>query len=500
MPKRPPHLALPSIIAAAVVLGASALLPGPAAEARAELPVIGDPADRVLSPREEAEIGRRLLTQAQQSLTVNRDPQTTAYLDRLGQRLAREAGEPPIDGYTFFVVHNHRINAFAAPGGYIGVNTGLIREAETEAQLAGVLSHEIAHVSQRHIARSIAAAERGSYATVAAVLAGILLGAANPQAGQAAIIGGLAGEQQRQINYTRTVEYEADRIGIRILADAGFEPEGMAEFFDILLRQEMGASDIAPEYLRTHPLSGNRVAEARNRATGLQREGLRRDSLEFQLMRTRLAVLDSNDPAALYHRWENQRAPQGSDMATARDYGLALLELEMNRSTAAAERITRLRREDRDNLYLTLAAGAAARAMGDHEQALDLYAGAADLYPSSWPAELDRAETLIRMDRPDEAAGHLTGFVRSQSRTPPEVWRMLARANREAGRERASHEALAEYYLGAHDYGRAAGQLELAQELSEPNSNAHSRIEARLRDVNALRRGQMADMPIRGAD
>ena len=197
---------------------------GPAA-AEVELPSIGSPVDQVLSPRDEARIGAELMAGARNQLDLNRDPEITGYIRRLGERLAKPVREGPPDGFTFFIVHDPRINAFAAPGGYIGLNSGLVLAAGNEAQLAGVMAHEMAHVTQRHIAKALAATQRNQYKTLAAVLAGLILGGQNPEAAQAAITGGIAAEAQRQINYTRSNEYEADRIGIGILTQAGYDPE-----------------------------------------------------------------------------------------------------------------------------------------------------------------------------------------------------------------------------------------------------------------------------------
>lgn len=475
------------------------LLPVSAPVAGVDLPAIGDPADRALSPHDEARIGRQVMRQVHGSLATDRDAQVTAYIDHIGQRLARHAGEPPIDGYTFFVVHDSRINAFAAPGGYIGVNSGLIREAANEAQLAGVMSHEIAHVSQRHIARMYATAGSSGLTTLATVLAGILVGASNPQAGQAAIMAGVGRQAQSQIDYTRTVEYEADRIGIRILADAGYDPEGMAEFFEVLLRQEMGAVDAAPEYLRTHPLSSNRVAEARDRAAQIPRgDDVRRDSLDFQLMRARLTVVDARSATGLHDRWQRTRVPDEPYLAAARSYGLALLELALERPDEATERIDALLQEYPDNRHLLLASAAAAHAGGDSESALTILAETAELHPGYWPLAKRRALLLMEMDRPDEAARLLTEFTRSHRDAPPPIWHTLGRAAEAAGQPLRSHEALAEYYFRAHAYSQAAGQLRIALRYADRDTAAYHRLQARLDQMEGRHRQQLEDDPVPG--
>lgn len=488
-----PYL-LPAALSVLMLLGIA--VPGGAPHADVRLPQMGEPADQVLSPRDEARVGRHLMIHARRTLDLDRDPQLTAYINDLGQRLAAHADGEPIDGYTFFVVHESQINAFAAPGGYIGMYTGLIAEAEREAQLAGVLAHEIAHVSQRHIARSIADQQQGAPATLAQIVAGILIGTVNPQAGQATIMTGIAGQAQRQLNFTRAVEHEADRIGIRLLADAGYDPAGMAEFFEILMRQEMGAIDAAPEYLRTHPLSSNRVAEARSRARGLERDGMRADSLDFQIMRARLRALGARDPAVQLRRWSEQGEADDRRRETARQYGMALLEIEEGRPGAAAERIAELRRSDRDNLHLLLAAADAARAMGERDRAAEFYREAADLHPSSWPVALAHAEMLRRADEPARAAALLRRFVRDHPQAPARLWYEMGRAHETAGNRIASREAIAESYARSHQYNHAVRQLEMALEDAEPGSNAEHRLRARLDEVRTQERGRLAQDPL----
>ncbi|MDZ7748491.1 MAG: M48 family metalloprotease [Halofilum sp. (in: g-proteobacteria)] len=339
---------------------AAAALAGAAATATAgvELPSMGSPVDQVLSPREEAAIGAEMMARARQQLELNRDPEIAAYFDALGGRLAAGVDNAPPGGFQFFIVHDARINAFAAPGGYIGLNSGLFLAAENEGQLAGVVAHEIAHVTQRHIAKAYAANQRSQYTTLATVLAALILGSQNPEAAEAAITTGVAAQAQRQINYTRANEYEADRIGIGILAEAGYDPAGMAGMFELLMASAGSSADAVPEFLRTHPLSSNRVAEAESRAAGMATSGMRNDSLEFHLMQRRLRVIDADEPRVLHSRWAAESPQAGTHAGAAHAYGLALLE---RRTGAAAEAAARLERLRSDARQPPLRAGAGAR-------------------------------------------------------------------------------------------------------------------------------------------
>lgn len=483
------HLAQHALLLAAIL--------GPMA-ATAELPTMGEPVDQVLSPREEAEIGRELMSQARLRLDLNQDPEIAAYIDGLGQRLATHANATPVDGYTFFVVRSSSINAFAGPGGYIGVHAGLIEAADAESQLAGVLAHEIAHVSQRHIARSFARAQRDSYMTLATILAGLIIGSQDSEAGQAAITGGIAAERQRQINYTRSNEQEADRLGIALLARAGYTPRGMTEFFETLMRRAGGAGADIPEFLRTHPLSENRIAEAASRAESLHSPDQIRDRLAFQLIKARMTALYDDQPGMLHDRWQRTEPPDGADAAIARRYGLAVLELRLDRPAQARERLSELHQADRDNLHYGLALARAERAVGDRESALATWQDLESLYPNSYPVVATGNELLLANGEPQRAMRVVTDFLRSDGPVPPETWRLLAQAADAADRPGRSHEALGEFYVRVNRLDQALTQLDMALEESPAGSTERIRLETRIEQVRELQRERLARNPLGG--
>ena len=229
------------------------------------LPDMGSPADAVLSKTEEAKIGRAIMQQIRASGTFVEDPQVNEYINEIGHRLSAQANSGEYK-FSFFVINDNSINAFALPGGYIGVHTGLLLATRNEDELASVLAHEIAHVTQRHIARAVHAGQRQSILSTAIMLGAIIAGAAG--AGSDAVQGAMAVAQgaqaQQQINFTRTNEYEADRIGISALAQAGFNPHGMASFFEVISKKTALSVSRIPEFLKTHPISSARISEARN--------------------------------------------------------------------------------------------------------------------------------------------------------------------------------------------------------------------------------------------
>ena len=227
-----------------------------------ELPDFGSPADALLNKTREGQLGRSVMMQLYNAGVVVDDPLLTEYIQSIGSHIASHANNGS-HRFRFFVVEDSRINAFAMPGGYIGVHTGLILATENESELAGVLAHEVSHVTQRHIARSLYDSQRTSIMTMAAMLAAALLGAAADLPGDA-MIGVVSASQaaaaQRQINYTRSNEHEADRVGIDVLAAAGYDPNAMASFFEKLSRRsslvkptQRSASDLIPH--QTKPQS-----------------------------------------------------------------------------------------------------------------------------------------------------------------------------------------------------------------------------------------------------
>ena len=227
------------------------------------LPDIGSPADATLSKNEENQLGRAIMRQIRASGALVEDPQITEYINEIGHRVAAQANADGTHEFTFFVINDPSINAFALPGGFIGVHTGLLEATRNEDELAGVLAHEVAHVTQRHIARAIHASKRQSLLSTAIMLGAIIAGAAG--AGSDVMVGGMAAAQgsaaQAQINFTRSNEYEADRIGIASLAAAGFDPQGMASFFEVISRNTSHSANQIP----------NSCARTRSAAPGLQR-------------------------------------------------------------------------------------------------------------------------------------------------------------------------------------------------------------------------------------
>lgn len=238
------------------------ILPGFVAGANTELPSLGE--NSSINIERETRIGRSVYEQLLARGYIETHPLLDRYINDLGFRLL--AGlDNRLRDYRFFIIRDDSVNAFALPGGYIGINRGLIREARTQHQLASVMAHEIAHVRLRHGMDSMEKGSGMNSAAILAMIAGVLLGTVDSQAGSAVLFGGLAGTQQAMINFTRENEYEADRLGMELMYGGQFDPNGMVEFFTIMT-QLSGTSELGNiEYLRTHPVGSNRIAEAMGR-------------------------------------------------------------------------------------------------------------------------------------------------------------------------------------------------------------------------------------------
>ena len=324
------------------------------ARAATDLPDIGDSAGAVISPEQEYKLGQAFLRDLRSKDMVLDDGEVGQYIQSLGSKLAAQADTQP-NPFTFFVVNSNVLNAFAIPGGFIGVHAGLIQETKTESELAGVMAHEISHVTQHHGARMFEAASRLSIPSAVGILGAIALGALNPQAGQAAVAAVMAGQQQYALNFTRANEQEADRIGIQVMAQANFNPQGMADFFERLqTANRFNDPALVPEFLRTHPVTTNRIAEARDRADHMPHVKVD-ESDQFQLMRAKIIVQDAKEPRDAVNFFASAlREGQFQNESVAR-YGYALALTHAGDYSKAGIELSKLVQSAPDNVHYQLA-------------------------------------------------------------------------------------------------------------------------------------------------
>lgn len=288
------------------------------------LPNIGSSSGSTISNVQEQELGKEFMQMIRQAAPLLDDPVVVSYVQQLGHRLVSHSNKPK-QAFYFFVVRDDSINAFAGPSGYVGVNTGLILAAQSEGELAAVLSHEISHVTQRHIARMIGQQKQLQLASLAAMLAGVALGMHNPQIGEGIASAATAGGIQGVLNFTRGYEREADEVGMETLAHSGYSPTYMPEFFQRLQDKTKGDDSDVPEFLLTHPLTAERLADAQNRAHYLMVSHPLPSNPTFYLVQSRIVVDLSGDPRRLAASLQTKIAKtQTSSMALRYAYMLAL--------------------------------------------------------------------------------------------------------------------------------------------------------------------------------
>lgn len=459
------------------LLGVLALLCQDAAFAQASrLPDFGTPADSVLSKSRERQLGRSVMLQLRNAGVIVDDPLLTEYISVLGSTLASHANDGD-QSFEFFVVDDDRINAFAMPGGYIGVHTGLIVASDNESELAGVLAHEVSHVTQRHIARSIYDSQRTSILSMATMLAAILLGAATDMGGdamQGIVTAGQAAAIQRQINFTRANEQEADRIGMDVLVNAGFDPSGMASFFEKLSRRYGTTSQYVPEMLQTHPVTTSRIADARARARTLATQD-HVDSIGYGLAKARIEVLTANTPEAALNVFQNKTDPD----SPANRYGRALALARLGRSDEAEREFRALASESPGTIAYRIGQAEALARSNQSELALETYRDAARLFPRNVPLIISFAEALIAAGRPGEAHQLLLDLLNNVRPTPAQI-QLIARAANAEGDIGNSLYYMAEYYVSIGNLPLAINQIRLAMESPDVNSVDEARFRAKL--------------------
>ena len=446
------------------------------------LPDIGTPASTTLSLIDEYKIGLMIVRQLREAGQIVEDPEVNEYLQSLGLRLASQAHEGA-HRFTFFAVKDAGINAFALPGGFIGVNAGLLTATRSESELAAVLAHEIAHVTQRHIARSIQNAGRANLASAAAILAAILIGATTGLPSDAVLGTVTAAQslaQQQQINFTRANESEADRVGVGILAAAGFDPVAMPDFFWTMQQRSGSAGRNVPELLRTHPVTTERIAETRDRANRLERPRVS-DSMGYALIRERLAVATLPPEAAFRDLYP---AAKGADLPSteADQYGRALA---LMRADAPGEALPLLqvlldRRPD-VTLYHT-ALGQAQLAAGRVDASRRTLEHAMALFPRSVPVTMRYAETLLRDGDAKRAHAVLLDLFNNVPPTAEQA-RYTAIAANSAGDVADAYYYMSEYHVISGDLMLAIDQLRLAQAVPEINAVQRERFDARIREL-----------------
>ena len=452
---------------------------------RIQLPDIGLSASNVFSPHEERAYRQRIMQQLRVYDLLVDDPLINDYFSDLSYKLVANS-ERPTDDFVFVVIKDPSLNAFAAPGGLIAAHAGLILAADSESEVAGVIGHEIAHVTQRHLARAFENARQVSI-PLALLLVGLII--ATGGAGEA-IQGGLLGTQalaaQSQINFTRQNEQEADRIGIQTMAAAGYDPAGMADFFGKVQRTFRANGEGPPEFLRTHPVSSNRIAEAKDRAAQMPVVN-RGPNPQFLRMQARLRALGERYPeqAARYFNTQLNLNDPSAAQAEANRYGLAVALQRAGNYSAAGDLARQLLDGDEDILAYQLLQAELDLQAGRNKQALERLEQLHTRFQGNHAIAVNDVEALLRENRPEPAVT-AAEVVRDQllvEGRDPALFDLYARAAEIAGDPVRAGEARAEtLYLNGQLYP-AIQLLERLARRDDLDFYHHSRINARLAEL-----------------
>lgn len=452
----------------------------------ADLPDLGEVSRQYFSDQEEQTLGRAIMHDVYTDPRYLDDPEIETYLNQLGYKLV-EVSPRNQHEFRFFVVNDPSINAFAMPGGNIGVHTGLLLAAQSESELASVIAHEISHVTQDHIARMVANQSQSYWPTMAALALALLASRSNPNVASAAIASTQAYSIQNQLNFSRDFEREADRLGYDLLTRAGFDPRGMSSFFSRLQRASRFYESSAPAYLRTHPLTAERIAdmEARSESTPYHQV---EDSLDFQLVRARLRAQESSPADAVIAARSTLKEKRYSNETAAR-YGLISALLRARQFNEAEAELQKLPTGKNTSPMIQQLAAYSALAANNLKLALQRYQAGSNTYPGYRPLQYGYISALL-------AAGHSSDAlsrVDTQLALYPvdrRLWRLAAQAHAQLGHRLLGHRAQAEVAALSGNLVAAIEQITLGIKAGDGSFYEMSAAEARRREWQTMEKSQ----------
>ncbi len=475
-----------------------------------ELPDLGDVSQVTITPHQERQLGLRIMRQIRADPSYLDDSEIAGYLSNLGHRLIANSEETSAgQSFEFFAIQDPSINAFALPGGFMGFNSGLIIAAQSESELAAVMSHEIAHVTQKHLARMIATQKYDWVKSIAALAVAIVAARSNAQASSAILVASQASIIQSKLDFTRKHEKEADRIGLNILLDAGFDPQGMPAFFERLQRAGRFHETGAPSYLRTHPITYERIADIQNRTREMPyRQVL--DSIDFLLVRAKLRAMQGKPQDAVTQfkiRLDEKRYAN----EVVERYGYIHALLRAKKAKLAKNELAHLYQlihKDPTSAILTdhtlgntirveyknVIAGAMIETLSasvklanqQMTEAFTTYKNALKIYPQHRALIHGYAQALIQNKQTDAALE----FINKQLQlihNDVQLFNLQAQCYALLGDKMLQHRALAETYMLKNHYSGAIDQLQTALLHSNGNFYQLSSVEARLKQVKALK-------------
>lgn len=504
-----------SVLCSTLILSTT-LSPAAQADGLSNLPSLGDAGGAELSVQDERRLGALIMKDYRAFGAVNSDPEITSYISRLGNKIVQAASESP-SNFEFFLVTDKSVNAFAMPGGYIGIHTGLIAASQSESELASVLAHEVGHVTQRHIARRFGQQRQSSVVATAAMIAALLVAGSNPQAASGLMAAGAGYSIDQQLSFSRDAEREADRVGFLTLQQAGFDTQGMVDFFGRLQTASRLYENNAPSYLRTHPLTTERIADIRNRA-GLENRRSRSQkqaNLEFELIRVKSIVFAERSNQQLADRlrtFESPNAQENIKDPVALTYGRSLVLNSMGRKQEAFEASEQAIQQFRSgqsvvrttetplllqSQHLRMAMDVSLPmvsapidqrpprerdALNSKEKALlDQLTALRNDFKNEMSVRLLYAEGLQRLGLFAESDVYLNELAQAY-RSVPEVFDLLAQSALALRKPAEHHMALAQSYNARQAYLPAIEQAEIAKRYAKDNYYLLAEIDAKQRE------------------
>ena len=440
------------------------------------LPELGDRVSGAVSSSEEKAIGEMFLKQVYSQAPLITDPLLFEYTEHLIYRLS-EYSQVNDRYFTILLIDDDSLNAFAAPGGIIGINGGLFLYSDNEGQFASVLAHELAHLSQRHFARNVLKSQESNLASALVMVSSIAIALISNNPNAMAL--GPAILQSQSLRYSRLFEKEADRVGFANLVNAGYNPDSMGEMFENMNELRRLSGDLPPEFLLTHPLSSSRISDAFNASENLSKEGTKKDSLEFSLMKTRLEIYYESIPSNSLREFKTRVE---KDPVDKNIYGLALAYKKNNKYEESIQLIDGLINSYPKNLVLNNTKIDILLESGEYNKALDLVNKFLDISPRNYPLSISKSKILLSMNRYFESEE----IIRDQllrKNSNPELWFLLSEIQRSSKNIIGYHQSRAEYFLLLGQNERALNQLEFALKLTKNNFQVSERIMTKIIEI-----------------
>jgi beta-barrel assembly-enhancing protease len=482
------------------------------AHAAAELPDLGDSSNAIVTEQQERTIAKRIMLEIRGDRAFVEDPELADYIRDLGNRMISASRGTTVDNrrdFEFFFLNDNSVNAFAILGGLVGFHSGLMLLSTNESELAGVMGHEIAHVLQRHQARGADEQRKNAplqlLALAGAIAAARSNSASSGQATEALVVGSAALSAQQQLDYTRDFEREADRLGIQIMARAGFDPQGMPGFFDRLLKANRHNDGKAPGYLRTHPLTTERIAEMQDRVAAMGADGKRSvpDTIEYKLAHAKFRVMSmsATDAATLFRN----NLAQGTILRNRADtYGLAFALLESRNYAEAEKELAKIRNWGNNNTGHPWIENLAARIkLGQRkwDDAAAIYQAAIKRFPGERALNYGYIETLYESGQTDAALAAVNDKLRVVL-DDAKYYELAAKGYERKNKKLAQHRAIGESYFRRGNLRAAIDQYEIASKAKDGDFYESSSVESRLRELKQqfrnrpLMPGEKRDTPL----